>query len=179
AAVSPPRGAGATPGGRPLPGGASSSRTADAVWLPRDLHHLVVLDHVAFLDVVEVLQPDAALVAGRHGPDVVLEAAQRLDATVVDDHAVADQPGLGAADHLPAGDVRAGDHPDPRHPEQGPHLGAAQRALLVLGREHALERALDVLHHLVDDRVEADVDALAVGQRGGGRVGPHREADDD
>src|SRR4029450_13058242 len=88
-ALSPAGSAGATPGGRPLPRGAWSSRTAGAVRLPRDLHHLVVLDHVAFLDVVEVLQPDAALVAGRHGPDVVLEAAQRLDATVVYDHAVA------------------------------------------------------------------------------------------
>src|SRR5829696_6952724 len=144
-----------------------------------DLDQFVGLDLVGFLDVLEVVEADAALVPGRDRAGVVLEPAQRADAPVVDDHAVADQAGLGPPGDLARGDVRPGDHADPRHPEGLPDLGGAGLALLVLGGEQALEGLLDVLHHLVDDRVQADVDALAVGQVAGGRGGPHREADDD
>src|SRR5919198_4361087 len=101
--------------------------------LPRDLHHLVGLDDVTLLDVLEVLQPDAALIAGRHRAHVLLEAAQGVDAAVVDDHAVAHQPGPAATVHLPGGDVRAHHHADARHAEQLPHLGRAELALLELG----------------------------------------------
>src|SRR5215218_7080997 len=145
----------------------------------RNLDHLERFDLVAFLDVLVVLQADAALVAGGHGAGVLLEAAQRADPTLVDDHAVADQPGPGAPGDLAGGDVGAGDHADPRHPEQLPDLRRAELALLELGGEHALERLLDVLDHLVDDRVQADVHALAGGQVAGGRGRPHGEADDD
>src|SRR5215211_7307917 len=154
----------------PGPGGGGSA------W---DLDHLVGFDLVAFLDVLEVVQADAALVAGRDRADVLLEAAQGADPAVVDDHAVADQAGPGPAGDLARGDVRPGDHADPRHPERLADLGGAGLALLVLGGEQALEGLLDVLHHLVDDRVQADVDALAAGQVAGGRGRPHREADDD
>src|SRR5215217_7498714 len=147
--------------------------------LPWDLDHLVGFDLVAFLDVLEVVQADAALVAGPDRAGVLLEAAQGPDPPVVDDHAVADQAGFGPAGDLARGDVRPGDHADPRHPEGLADLGGAELALLVLGGEQALEGLLDVLHHLVDDRVQADVDALAVGQVARGRCGPHREADDD
>src|SRR5512133_1755069 len=164
--------------------GSPRDRAADAGFpgpsgLPWDLDHLVGFDLVAFLDVLEVVQADAALVAGRDRAGVILEAAQGSDPPVVDDHAVADQAGLGPAGDLTRGDVRPGDHADPRHPEGLADLGGAELALLVLGGEQALEGPLDVLHHLVDDRVQADVDAVAVGQVPGGRGGPHREADDD
>src|SRR5215211_4481313 len=144
-----------------------------------DLDQFVGLDLVGFLDVLEVVEADAALVPGRDRAGVVLEPAQRADAPVVDDHAVADQAGLGPPGDLARGDVRPGDHADPRHPEGLPDLGGAGLALLVLGGEQALEGLLDVLHHLVDDRVQADVDALAVGKFACRRGGPHREADDD
>src|SRR6266545_2500891 len=166
---------------RELASGRRRSRRSSATNIAssRDLDHLECFDLVAFLDILEVLQADAALVAGRDRAGVLLEAAQRADPPLVDDHAVADQPCPRASGDLAGGDVRAGDHPDPRHPEELPDLGGAELALLVLGGQQALQRLLDVLDHLVDDRVQADVHALAGGQVAGGRGRPDREADDD
>ena len=69
--------------------------------------------------------------------------------------------------------------PNLRGPEDLADLGGAELDLLVLRLEHALERRLDLVDGLVDDRVVADVDALAVGQLGDLPVGPDVEADDD
>jgi len=54
-----------------------------------------------------------------------------------------------------------------------PDLRGAELDFLELGLEHALERRLDLFDRLVDDRVVADVDALAPGQLAGpfGRSG--------
>src|SRR6266508_2372155 len=166
---------------RELASGRRRSRRSSATNIAssRDLDHLECFDLVAFLDILEVLQADAALVAGRDRAGVLLDAAQRADPPLVDDHAVADQPGPRAPGDLAGGDVRAGDHPDPRHAAELPDRGGAELALLVLGGQQALQRLLDVLDHLVDDRVQADVHALAGGQVAGGRGRPDREADDD
>src|SRR5215213_9779944 len=161
------------------PGTGRQTPGPGAVGSAWDLDHLVGFDLVAFVDVLEVVQADAALVPGRDRAHVLLEAAQGADPPVVDDHAVADQAAPGTAGDLARGDVRPGDDADPRHPEGLADLGGAGLALLVLGGEQTLEGLLDVLHHLVDDRVEADVDALAGGQVAGGRGRPDREADDD
>src|SRR5499427_6439764 len=146
---------------------------------PRLLPHLVGLDHVADVDVV-VAEADTALVALADLGDVVLEPAQRIDREALRDHdAVADQAGLAAAvDRARAHDA-AGDVAGPRHPEDLPDLRGAELRLLELGLEHALERGLDLLDRLVDDRVVADVHALALRQlaRPAGR--PHVEAHDD
>src|SRR5207248_5815214 len=69
----------------------------------------VRLEHVALLDVSEVPEHDAALVACADLADVVLEASQAGHLAVVDDRAVAHQPHLGttgdlAFDHVGAGD---------------------------------------------------------------------------
>ena len=71
--------------------------TAATTSVARDLLDLVRLDDVALLDVVEVLEPDTALVALHDLADVVLEAAQRRQLAVVDLHRVADQPHLRVA----------------------------------------------------------------------------------
>ena len=73
----------------------------------------------------------------------------------------------------------AGDVADPRHPEDLADLGGAELDLLELGLEHALEGRLDLLDRLVDDRVVADVHALALGQFAAPGLGPDVEADDD
>src|SRR6478672_5810063 len=57
-----------------------------------DLADLVGLDQVAFLDVVEALEVDAALEALGQLAHVVLEALQRVDRGLVDDGAVTDDP---------------------------------------------------------------------------------------
>src|SRR3954452_10674056 len=146
----------------------------------RLLADLERLDDVLDLDVVERPQADTALVALADLGDVVLEAAQGLDGEVVgDDDPVADQPGLRVPVDGPAADDRAGDVADARHPEDLPDLRRAERDLLVLRLEHALEGRLDLLDRLVDDRVVPDVDALAVGQLRRLALGPDVETQDD
>ena len=55
--------------------------------LALDLARLVGLEHVAVLDVLEVVQHDAALEAGRDLAHVLVEAAQARDRRLVDDRA--------------------------------------------------------------------------------------------
>src|SRR5262245_18563669 len=64
---------------------------------PQDFALVVRLDDVAGLEVLEIRQADAALVAGLHLADVVLEAPQRGDGALPDDRALAKEPDLGAA----------------------------------------------------------------------------------
>src|SRR5205085_21258 len=104
---------------------------------------------------------------------------ERLDREVVGDHdAVPDQPRLAVAVDRAGPDDAAGDVAHPRHPEDLPDLGGAELDFLELGLEHALERGLDLFDRLVDDRVVADVDALAPGQFAGPFGRPDVEADD-
>src|SRR3712207_741729 len=131
----------------------------------RLLAHLEGLDDVLELDVVERPETDTALVAVADLGHVVLEATQRLDGEVVgDDPPVADQPGLRVPGDRPAADDGARHVADPRHPEDLADLRRAERDLLVLRLEHALEGRLDLLDRLVDDRVVPDVDALEIGR---------------
>ena len=51
-------------------------------------------DDVADLDVVVVLEPDAALEASLHLAHVVLEAAERAQAAFVDEDVIPQEPGL-------------------------------------------------------------------------------------
>src|SRR4051812_16474938 len=148
--------------------------------IPRLLADLEGLDDVLDLDVVERPQADTALVALADLGDVVLEAAQRLDGEVVgDDDAVADDPGLRVPVDRAGPDDGTSDVADARHAEDLADLRRAERDLLVLRLEHALEGRLDLLDRLVDDRVVPDVDTLAVGQLGGLPLGPDVEAQDD
>src|SRR5262245_12293939 len=68
------------------------------------------LDHVADLDVVVLLEADAALEAGLDLGDVVLEPAQRADPALVDDDVVAEEPRLriAGAGNRPLDDNAAG-----------------------------------------------------------------------
>src|SRR4051812_27328838 len=146
----------------------------------RLLTHLERLDDVVDLDVVERPETDTALVALPDLGRVVLEATQRLDGQVVRDHgAVADEAGLGVADDRAAAHQRTGDIADLRDTEDLADLRGAQLHLFVLGLEHALERGLDLLDGLVDDRVVPDVHPLAGSQLGGLTLGPDVEAQDD
>src|SRR5215469_7723930 len=130
----------------------------------RLLAHLEGLDHVAYLDVA-VADADAALEAFADFGRVVLEPAQRLDVEAVLDHdAISDQ----ARARVPRDGARPDDAAchvaDPRHTEDLPDFRGPELCLLELGLEHALERGLDLLDRLVDDRVVADVHALALRQ---------------
>src|SRR6202167_5429479 len=144
-------------------------------WL---LPHLVRLDRVFDPDVV-VADTDTAFVALADLGRVVLEPAQRIHRQVVGDHhAVPDQPRLAAAVDRAGADDAAGHVADLRHPEDLPDLRRAELDLLELGLEHALERSLDLFDRLVDDRVVADIDALALRQLPSPAGRPDVEADD-
>src|SRR6266516_6947120 len=145
---------------------------------PRLLPHLVGLDHIAELEVV-VADADTALVPLADLGDVILEPAQRPDREALRHHdTVADQACLAAAvDRARAHDA-AGDVAGPRHPEDLPDLCGAELGFLELGLQHALEGRLDLLDGLVDDRVVADVDALALGKLAHPRRRAHVEAHD-
>ena len=111
--------------------------------------------------VVEAREADAALVAGGDLAHVVAEAAQRVDAVRGDELAVAVDP-CAAADDAAIGDVAAGDDLDLAHAEDLAHFGATLDDLHDLRLEHALEGSLHLLGELVDDVVDADLDALGL-----------------
>ena len=66
-----------------------------------------------------------------------------------------------------------------RHLEDLTDLGLAEHLLDLGGREEAFHRRVDVVDGVVDDVVEADLDALGLGERGGLAGRAHVEADDD
>src|SRR6266511_1605679 len=145
---------------------------------PLDLAGLVGLDHVAFLQVVEPLEKDAALKAFRDLTGVVLEALELSDRGLVDDGAVPDEADLGPAPDQAAGDHAARNRPEPRDLEELTDLRLAERLLLLDRLEHADEGLLDVLGELVDHAVGADLDALSFRERPRLRVRAYVETDD-
>src|SRR5689334_2452235 len=83
---------------------------------------LVDLEDVAFLDVVEVLDQDAALVAGGHLADLLAVVAEAVDAAIVDDLPRAHHPHVRAAQDATFRDVAASDHVVVRKLEGLAHL---------------------------------------------------------
>src|SRR5262249_48749112 len=129
--------------------------------------HLKGLDHVADLDVA-VTDSDTALEAFPDLGSVILEPAQRIDRDVIGNHdAVPDQASPGVPGDRARAHDATGHVADPRNPEDLPDLGRAELGFLELRLEHALERGLDLLDRLVDDRVVPDVHAFALGQLAG------------
>src|SRR4029453_6652578 len=121
--------------------------------------HLEHFDDVANLDVVEVLQADTALEPGLHLGDVVLEAAQGGELAFPHDDAVANQASLGVALSRDAAitDLAAGDGADFRHAECLAHRRTADPHFFERRIQHAGHRLFDLIGHVVDDRMHADV----------------------
>src|SRR3972149_2375887 len=99
------------------------------------LAHLVGLDDVAFLDVAEGLEGDAALEPCGDTANVVLEPANRSDRSIVDHHPIAHETHPGTAWDLALRDVRAGDGAVPGSPKGHTHLGRPEVALHLGGGE--------------------------------------------
>src|SRR5690625_3029641 len=129
-----------------------------------NLNHFVNLDDVVFLDVVVVLQEYSAFEAGADFPDVVLEAAQAGDGTLVHLAAVAAHPGARTPAHDAVGDVRTGDVALAGNADDLAHGGVTDYLLLVLGFDLAADHALHVLDQVVDYPVRAERNALAFGR---------------
>src|SRR5581483_3206105 len=135
-------------------------------------------DHVTLLEVLELRDLDAALVPLGNLANVVFEAAQRLDFAVEDDGRIADDACLGVTRDLAAGDVAAHDRPDFRDLEYLAHLGTAERDLAHHRRQHAAHGFLEVFFDLVDDLVEAQINAFVLGETPRRFVGANVEADE-
>src|SRR5512139_3167837 len=144
-----------------------------------DLLDDVRLDLVADLDVVEVLDPQPALVPLEDLLDVVLEPLEGGEFPLVDHHAVPQQADIRVPGDLPRQDGAAGNRPDLGDVEGVPDLGPPLGGLLEGGLQHPLHRLLDVVHHVVDDRIEPDVDRFPLRELGGLGLRAHVEADDD
>src|ERR1700737_1935050 len=86
--------------------------------LALDLARGVGLEDVAFFDVGEIPEHDAAVESGCDLTHIVVEAAEARDLAVVDDRAVAHESYLRPAGDLAFGDVGAGDDADAGGPEQ-------------------------------------------------------------
>ena len=84
-----------------------------------------------------------------------------------------DPRGDRAREHVATGDLA-----DPGHGEDLAHLGVAGDGLLELRLQHADERVLHVLEHLVNDLVEAQLHLLGLGQLTRLAIGSDVEADD-
>src|SRR5450755_1987435 len=93
-------------------GGRGSGESRFRLQRSGDFLHLEELELVAFLDVVVVLQLDAALEAGRDLADVVLDAAHGLDLAGVNDDVLAQQAEARAAADDARRDHRARDRAD-------------------------------------------------------------------
>src|SRR4030095_8853307 len=89
----------------------SCPRTTSIRGLERalDLDDLVGLDHIAFADVVVVLERDPALEALAHLARVVLLTAQRRHRARVDHRRIAQEARLAGAEDAPVDDEAAGD----------------------------------------------------------------------
>src|SRR3712207_5180098 len=159
-------------------GRSSSSLAAcskGSLGLPRDFDDLEELQNVAFLDVVEVLDADAALEALADRAGVVAEALEGAYVALVDHRAVAHQADAVVAEDLAAGDHAAGHDPGVRDAERLAHLCGTRLPLPLLGGEHAAHGGLDLLERLVDHVVGPDLDTLALGDLLGRVCGPDVE----
>src|SRR3712207_2032134 len=108
---------------RPLTLGPRPGRVSGRLQCPLHLFHPERLDAVAHLEIVEVLDPDAALETLTHLADVVLEALEARERAGVDHHAVSHDPGPAGALDGPAPHGAAGDRAHLAHLEELEHLG--------------------------------------------------------
>src|SRR5512141_2700589 len=111
----------------------------------RDLEPGETLDLVAGADVVVLHDADAALGAGAHFAHVVLEAPQRVELALVDDHVVAQHAhGVAALDEA-LRDEAAGYRAALARAEHLAHLGEADDLLLDLRLQHSRDPAAHVV----------------------------------
>src|SRR5580658_4051002 len=139
---------------------------------------LVALDDVLLLDVVVAIEADAALEALGDVLHVLLEALERRQLSVPQDGAVSKEARLGRALDRALGDVAASDR-DPLDLEEDANLRSAVLLLDERRGKEPLHRALHVVHRVVDDRVEANLDLVLFGESARLARGSHVEADDD
>ena len=131
------------------------------------------------LDVTVVCDADAALHAIRYFPGIVLEAPQRSDFALEDDHVVAQQAYIRITLDQAVRHQATSDGTDLGNAEGLANLGASQVRFLDDRFEQTGHRALHFVLQFVDDRVQADVNLLLLGQFLRLAFRANVEADDD
>src|ERR1700722_4182738 len=156
-------------------GGLKSAST-----LQRPLHalHAITLDDVAGLHVLVVFEGHAAFLAGDDFARVILEALELRQLTLMHDHAVANEPDIGATLDDAVGDAAAGDAADLRDLEDFENDGIAEHGLAQRRRQQARHRLLHVVDQGINDVVVTDFDAGLLGGLARLLVGADVEADD-
>ena len=129
-----------------------------------DFDFAVGFDGVAFLDVVTALEGDTALKVGGDFFDVVFEALEGCNVAGEDHHAVANEAGFVAARDFAVDHVGTGDVADLGDVEDLAHFDHGSDFFLDDGLEHAFHGLLDFFDGVVDDGVEANVDAFLLGE---------------
>ena len=136
-------------------------------------------EEVAFLDIVELLQTDTALVALGDLLDVVLEAAQRLYLILGDDYTVTNNADKSAALDLAGNNLAASDGADVADADSLANLCVSEELFLEYGSEKSLHSCCDLLNALIDYTVGTDVDLLALCRIESNTVGTYVESDND
>src|SRR5690606_11393362 len=141
--------------------------------------HFIAFEVVADFDVVESFDGDPALVSILDLSNIVLEALERADLAVIDDHAVANDPEPVISPYATFDDIASCHGACARYFEYLADLGRADRHLLLLRRQEAFQRIAHVFDGVIDDGIRPDVDLLALGQLACADGRSNLESDDD
>src|SRR6266550_1021445 len=155
---------------------ALSSATACLNFFPLES---IRLHRVTGLEVLPTLEPDAALLSGRHLAHVFLEVLERIDPAFEDLLFAPEKLDPASTADFALHDAAAGDDARARDLDRGDDLDSAFADLTVGRLAQPLGRALHVLGELVDDVVVADLDLGALRGCGAGRRRLEVEANDD
>src|SRR3954469_2014560 len=145
----------------------------------RDLLGTITLDDIADFEIVEVLYADAALESFAHLAHVFLEASKRRDRAVVDFDALSNDASPSLAIDDPTANRAPSDRTETRDLENLANLGLSADDLTLLGSEQTFERRAHVVHRLVNDPIETNVNAFSLGRRSRVVIGPDMESKDD
>src|SRR6266496_3647106 len=135
-------------------------------------------DLVADLDVVEVLKTDTAFEAFAYFGCVILESAQRSDVAFPGDDAIANQTRARLAADNAVDDHGAGHRTNLGHFEDFAYFRLAENLFLLYLLEHSNHRGFNFFLDLINDRMQANVDAFLFSQITRPRFRANVEADD-
>src|SRR5690606_19520371 len=163
------------------PQATSSFRLSTSDWRLQGSCHLNPLedlDTVTDTHIVVVFHTDTAFHAVAHFGDVILEAAQRFQLTLVDDHVFAQYTDRTVAVHGTFDDHTAGHGAELGRTEHVTHLGDTEDLLAHIAAQHAGQGLLDVIDDLVDHAVVAQIQAFGLDHLACRGIGTHVEAED-
>ena len=131
------------------------------------------------MDIVVVLQHQAAFEAHAHFFHIVFEAFERFELASVDHHMVADEAHAAVALDEAVGNHTAGNIAHFGNIDNLADFYRAGLLLFLLGSKHTAHGCFHIVDGVVDDVVVADFDVFVFGQLACGTIGTHVEADNE